>query len=109
MFVFVPETEGVALNGTCTDNSNCTDNVHNSVCEADTCKCETGYQENSGNCESKCGLINSWQFVIIIYCLLIFFFKRFSKKSFRTEHHQIVKQYESRSGPITSLELIVGF
>ena len=79
MFVFVPETEGVALNGTCTDNSNCTDNVPNSVCEADTCKCETGYQENSGNCESKCGLINSWQFVIIINCLLILFSKGFQK------------------------------
>ena len=59
MFVFVLETEGVPLNGNCTDNSNCTVSVTNSVCEAGYCKCETGYQENSENCISKYDLVNS--------------------------------------------------
>ena len=59
MFVFVLETEGVALNDSCTINSNCADSVANSVCEASYCKCDTGYQENSESCISKYDLVNS--------------------------------------------------
>ena len=59
MFVLVPETKGVALNEFCTINSNCTDSVANSFCEASYCKCDTGYQENSESCNSEYDVVNS--------------------------------------------------
>ena len=51
-------TEGVALNETCTVNSNCTATVANSRCGGTAankkCQCDFGYRENGGICIGIC-------------------------------------------------------